>query len=205
MSRELIEAAKAVVDVHYASGGLRTEYLSGKGWRSWVTLLAALRSAVERAEAERNVIENVDEARVREAVKAVCAEVFQSHYHPHNKTTEGIAAALRPYVLPSPAPQPGTVAVPVETLRELRDIATKLLSDRDAHNVCAAVRATVDALLPPPSPSEADRERWEAEFRDWAYDYPLSDLVNEPYYDKLRDAWMSSAEAEWRGKNGGAK
>lgn len=302
MSKELIEAAKAVVDAHYASGGLRTEYLSGKGWRSWVTLLAALRSAVERAEAEPDgsktrlfaammrllknnklgalatdpdfcelffaatgrtdsssaPAENVDEARVEQAARAVDTLVMgERGWH-----WIDMCNTLRPYVLPSPAPrqseevrrvpieddepyddwhkeavalaagvivdseesrnayvngiiegrriawsrrslpapQPGTVAVEVSVLR---DSLNHVCSNPNCHP-CAAYRAKIESILPPtpPSPSEADWKRWREEAKALSVGQGLFGSHEEHIW---RDGYIARAEAEWRGKNGGAK
>lgn len=199
MTRELIEAAKAVLEAAYYNVPHDVSTDQGaKRYAAFQRLYAAVRAAEAAPVA--------DAERVLEAAKAAVIAIpgFKNISALSQWAVGLVADAIRPYI--TPAPVADTVAVPIETLRELRLIATKPLTDQDCRNVCAAVRATVDALLPPPPAPEPSVpgdviDQWNREAVDYANEqFPEPPEVNRA----ARYGYVAARRAEWvRTQKGG--
>ena len=215
MTRELVEAAKAVIADRNHLGAMfeweGNDVLTSPNALRWQAFVAALRAALSAYDSAPAPSED----RVREAAgRCVRALLMDSrctegdrlaikkrgsdgNEHDlgawsHDAALNVIAEALRPYVTPAPALPAGTVAVEVSLLKRWRVAMSRCIATNGSptHNLSLP---EIDAILQPPprpEPSAGLVEEWKAAARaesDKAYDAKLA---------ALRAAW----EADPKGK-----
>lgn len=180
--KNVVEAARKVIN---------TARVNIAGWicveEEHMKALRAALSAYDSAPAP-------SEDRVREAaVKALRGFVGNDVFEPSARAIDDVADAIRHYVTPAPALPAGTVAVSVETLREIRRDAVSTHTMEGYPESSCSIAKTIDALLPPPArpePSAGLVEEWKAAARAES--------------DKAYDAKLAALRAAWEAEKGGA-
>lgn len=102
-------------------------------------------------------------------------------------------------VTPAPALPAGTVAVSVETLREIRRDAVSTHTMEGYPESSCSIAKTIDAIIPPaprPEPPKELVEKWEREAMEYAWEAPVGITPRAAYVAALRAAW----EADPKGK-----
>ena len=196
--KNVVEAARRARDSYFRFGSSMTP----EHGNAMIALRAAL-SAYDSAPAP-------SEDRVREAaVKALRGFVGNDVFEPSARAIDDVADAIRHYVTPAPALPAGTVAVSVETLREIRRDAVSTHTMEGYPESSCSIAKTIDALLPPPARPEPPKElvaEWERMATKYVRDLMLggpdaaflehSPHVMRAYVAALRAAW----EADPKGK-----
>lgn len=198
MTRELIEAAKAVLEAAYYNVPHDVSTDQGaKRYAAFQRLYAAVRAAEAAPVA--------DDELVREAASEALAALFNTN----DATPEGqqrlVADAIRPYI--APAPVADTVAVPVAAIRRLKSTVSSFgVGIPDWARRARKAADDITKLLPPPPAPEPSVpgdviDQWNREAVDYANEqFPEPPEVNRA----ARYGYVAARRAEWvRTQKGG--
>ena len=212
--KNVVEAARKLTDAVYA------EHFGSSYKRVLVDCLLVnkLQAALSAYDAARkDSAPAPSEDRVREAAgeyefvltgevrEPKVGEWYVEHYGaqvatidwPEHKANK--RSILHRRVTPAPALPAGTVAVSVETLREIRRDAVSTHTMEGYPESSCSIAKTIDAIIPPaprPEPPKELVEKWEREAMEYAWEAPVGITPRAAYVAALRAAW----EADPKGK-----
>ena len=197
MSRELIEAAKAVIADRDENGSLTTVRGIQARHDAWRPFVAAVRAAEAAPVA--------DAERVREAANAAIRAIpGHGGVNAFNEwVVRLVADAIRPYI--TPAPVADTVAVPVKALLVAVDRLNSMYR-RSGEEIDAAIHNSLVSLLPTPAPEPSAElvAEWKREAKEYADKCCAEhESVTHDEYVGIQTGYVARARAEWAKKGGG--